>query len=132
MRFWRACSSPARYARCTPGTERTAPHRAAPGRFHDLVDLVLITSSCQIDAAELIRSLTQQAAIRDLQLPAELQPPGPAWTGGYSRAAEQASTLSAELRSLAAALAAAGRCLNPILSGVVTAGSWCPPRLEWT
>jgi hypothetical protein len=84
---------------------------AAPsGRFHDLVDLMLITSSCQIDAAELSRSLTQQAAIRDLQLPAELQPPGPAWTGGYSRAAEQARTLSAELRRLAAALAAAGRC----------------------
>lgn len=106
---------------------------AAPsGRFHDLVDLVLITSSCQIDAAELSRSLTQQAAIRDLQLPAELQPPGPAWTGGYPRAAEQASTLSAELRNLAAALAAAGRCLNPILSGVVTAGIWQPQRLEWT
>jgi len=37
---------------------RYGTHRTAPGRFHDLIDLVLITSSCQIDAAELSRSLT--------------------------------------------------------------------------
>lgn len=106
---------------------------AAPSsRYHDLVDLVLITSSCRIDAVELNRSLRRQSAIRGLELPTKLEPPAPSWTSGYPRAAAQARLMSAELRNLPAALAAAGRCLNPILSGTVTTGVCEPQRSEWT
>ena len=107
---------------------------AAPSsRYHDLVDLVLITSNCQIDAGELSsRSLTRQSAIRGLQLPTELETPAQSWTGGYPKAAVRARSMSAELRNLPAALAAAGRCLNPVLSGSVTTGVWEPERWEWT
>lgn len=54
---------------------------APPSRYHDLVDLVLITLNCQIDAGELSRSVTRQSAIRGLQLPTELETPAPSWTG---------------------------------------------------
>lgn len=50
---------------------------APSSRFHDLVDLVLIISSCRIDAGELRRSLARQSEIRSLQLPARLVPPAP-------------------------------------------------------
>ena len=106
---------------------------AAPSsRYHDLVDLVLITANCQIDAAEPSRSLTRQSAIRGLQLPTQLKAPAPSWSSGYPRAAAQARSMSAELRNLPAALAAAARCLDPVLSGAVTTGVWEHQRSEWT
>lgn len=105
---------------------------APSSRYHDLVDLVLITTNLRFDAGELSKSLTRQAAIRGLRLPSTLEPPAPAWTTGYPKAATQARSMSAELRALPTALAAAGSCLNPILSETVSAGSWDPHRSQWT
>lgn len=105
---------------------------APSSRYHDLVDLVLITASLKVDAGELSRSLERQSVIRDLQLPAALEPPAQAWMNGYPRAAAQVRSMSVELKGLSAALAAAGRCLNPILSGAVTTGEWDPHRSIWT
>ena len=78
-------------------------------RYHDLVDLVLITSNCQIAPGELSRSLTRQSAIRGMELPAELESPAPSWTSGFPRAAAQARSMGTKLRDLPAALAASGR-----------------------
>ena len=105
---------------------------APSSRFHDLVDLVLIISSCRIDAGELRRSLARQSEIRSLQLTAKLVPPAPSWTSGYPKAAAQARSIPGELKSLTAALDIAGRCLNPIMSGLVRSGRWEPERSRWS
>lgn len=93
---------------------------------------VLPASTVRLDASELRRSLTRQATIRGMELPAELESPAPSWASGYHRAAAQARSMGAELRNLPAALAAAGRCLNPVLSGDMSTGIWQPHRSEWT
>jgi hypothetical protein len=49
---------------------------------------------------------------------------------GY-RTAVGDSTVAAELRTLDAALAAAGGCVNALLDGTVTHGTWDPSGQQW-
>lgn len=103
----------------------------ASTRFRDLVDLVLITGRFPLDAAESSTALAGQARRRNLTLPGQLVSPGPQWERGYARIAA-ATILPGQLCALDAALARAGTCLDPVLSGRVTAGTWDPDRALWS
>ncbi len=98
--------------------------------YRDLVDLVLIVRSCDVDAALTRAALSAQAHRRELTLPLTLSAPSPAWVAGYRKAVGDV-TLPADLRSLEAALAAAGRCVNALLDGTVTRGTWDPTEQQW-
>ncbi len=110
--------------------ERHGPRDRASTRYRDLVDLVLIVGSCEVDAALTRAALSAQAHRRELTLPATLSAPSPAWVVGYRDAVGDA-TLPTELRTLQAALAAAGRCVNALLNGTVTHGTWDPVEQHW-
>ena len=113
--------------------ERHGPRDWASTRYRDLVDLVdlvLIVRSCEVDAALTRAALSAQAHRRELTLPLTLSAPSPAWVPGYRKAVGDA-TLPADLRSLEAALAAAGRCVNALLDGTVTRGTWDPTEQHW-
>jgi len=113
--------------------ERHGPRDRASTRYRDLVDLVdlvLIVRSCEVDAALTRAALSAQAHRRELTLPLTLSAPSPAWVPGYRKAVGDA-TLPADLRSLEAALAAAGRCVNALLDGTVTRGTWDPTEQHW-
>jgi len=110
--------------------ERHGPRGRASTRYRDLVDLVLIVRSCEVDAALTRAALSAQAHRRELTLPVALSAPSPAWVSGYRDAVGDA-TLPAELRTLQAALAAAGRCVNALLDGTVTRGTWDPGEQHW-
>jgi len=110
--------------------ERPGPGGRASTRYRDLVDLVLIVRSCEVDAALTRTALNAQAHRRGLTLPTTLSAPSSSWTLGY-RTAVGDSTVAAELRTLDAALAAAGGCVNALLDGTVTHGTWDPSGQQW-
>lgn len=105
-------------------------------RFRDLIDLVLIVDNCDLDAATVTRILEIEVAERAgrgyrVALPPALRSPGPPWERGYRAAAGDAGVLPAELQTLAAAIAHAGRCLDPILSGERGRGRWDHRQQRW-
>lgn len=66
--------------------ERHGPRDRASTRYRDLVDLVLIVRSCEVDAALTRAALSAQAHRRELTLPLTLSAPSPAWVPGYRKA----------------------------------------------
>ena len=56
--------------------------------------------------------------------------PGDRWHDGYRRTARLAG-LANEHTDLDAALAAVGACLNPLLDGTRTTGTWTPGYAAW-
>jgi hypothetical protein len=94
------------------------------------VDLVLIVSNFELDAAQTIRALTAESRRRDLLLPARLETPDPTWLDGYRQAARDTSLLR-QLHELPAALLAAGVCLDPLLARKITTGVWKPEERRW-
>jgi predicted nucleotidyltransferase component of viral defense system len=110
--------------------ERHGPAETPSSRFRDLVDLVLIVSNFELDAAQTIRALVSESRRRDLLLPARLQTPDPTWLDGYRAAARDTSLLS-QLHELPAAWLAAGECLDPLLTRKITTGVWKPEERRW-
>lgn len=98
-------------------------------RYRDLVDLVLIATTNELDARLTIQAIQGEAARRGCALPAQLDIPGPEWRAGYARAARDVD-LSAALQTIDGAIEAAGACLNPVLSGTAT-GTWIPTDRKW-
>lgn len=78
-----------------------------PGRFRDLVDLVIITTHKNLDGEELTSALRAQEITRRITLPTGMRSPGPAWVAGHAKAARDAH-LDAHLLSLDAALTRVG------------------------
>jgi hypothetical protein len=105
--------------------------QASSSRFRDLVDLVLIVGAFQLDAGLTAAALKTEALRRGLTLPVAMHAPGPNWADGYSDLAGRTTMLDPGLRDLSAALAAAGRCLDPLLAGTVQAGTWDPAGRCW-
>lgn len=110
--------------------ERHGRTATPSSRFRDLVDLVLIVSNFELDAAQTIRALTAESRRRDLALPARLETPDPTWLDGY-REAVRGTSLLRELHELPAALLAAGACLDPLLARKITTGVWEPQERRW-
>lgn len=105
--------------------ETHEPGNAPSSRFRDLADLVRIVDESSIDAGDALRSLRSEEVRRGISLPKSLVSPGASWTAGYSRVARDAG-LDAGLRDLDAALAHVGLCVNPLLEGTRTVGTWEP------
>ena len=94
-------------------------------RYRELVDLVLITNNFELDAHLAGTALTREAGRRTLVLPTALHAPGPDWVRNYPALAYD-TVLDRVLHDLDASLAAAGECLDPILSAAVHDGTWDP------
>ena len=108
-------------------------HGNAPSnRYRDLVDLALLVTVEGIDAELLRKALRSRAnnARNPVTMPTTLNSPGDSWTDGY-RVEARRTTLPSDLHDLNVVLAWVGACLNPVLDGTVTAGSWNPQTQTW-
>lgn len=101
-------------------------------RYRDLADIVRIVTNLPIDAARLTQTLEHEAGRRHLELPSQLISPHEQWQRAYPDAAKKFSEFPAEYQSLEASLARAARCLAPVLSREVLAGTWDPHARIWT
>jgi hypothetical protein len=109
--------------------QRSAGRPIASTRYRDLLDLVVFAHTSTIDGQLLASALQREASRRGLALPDRLGHPGGfQWRAGYLRIARETPRL--EERDLEAALATAGRLIDPVLKGE-KAGQWHPGVLAW-
>jgi len=99
-------------------------------RYRDLVDLAIIITPQELDAARTTAALRDEAKRRTLELPMRLSVPGADWEAGYGRVAV-GTLLPSELQAVGPALAAVSGCLLPLLVGSLGAGTWNPLRMSW-
>lgn len=96
-------------------------------RVKDLIDLVLVAHSSQLQAGDLREALTRTFESRQSQsLPKDLPKPPDGWRVPYRR---MATDLGLD-PDLDAGHAQAARFLNPVLSGQTT-GTWNPKARSW-
>lgn len=100
-------------------------------RFHDLVDLVLITRGLSVDATGTRAAIESEQHRRGVTVPGDVPSPGPTWGAGY-RAVAARSTLPPDLHHLENALAAIRPLVRPLLTGGGLSGRWDPARQRWT
>lgn len=106
--------------------------RVPSSRWRDLADLLLLIRAMSFDAELLCRSLEYQRQHRPtLELPDAVGTPGPRWKDSYPDTARTVSGLPKGLQSLEAALECLGLCMNPILGGAVTTGTWNHTVQRW-
>lgn len=101
-------------------------------RYRDLADIVRIVSDLEISASRLAETLLHEQGRREITLPLAMTTPHSSWTRSYAQAAEEFSEFPAKLHSLDASIHKAGNCLDPVLSGDRTDGTWNPTRQAWT
>jgi predicted nucleotidyltransferase component of viral defense system len=108
-------------------TRSYGPDAERSSRPKDLVDILLISTSEEVDAAALREALERTfSARRRQQLPEQLPLAPPAWDGPYRRLAADVD-VEAELD---AAAAQAQRFLDPVLDGTA-AERWDPMARRW-
>ncbi|MGC4937172.1 nucleotidyl transferase AbiEii/AbiGii toxin family protein [Kribbella sp. DT2] len=105
------------------------PAQQPSTRYRDLVDLVLITTTTELDATMTIRAITTETARRNCPLPPAIESPGPEWQAGYARVARELP-LESNLRTLPGAIETVATCLNPVLAATAT-GTWNPRTRRW-
>lgn len=99
-------------------------------RFKDLIDLVAIAASSQVDAEAQILALTSEARRRDLRLPGTFSVPDrDMWDRGYQAEARRAVGM-ADWR-LEVGLEIVRPFVDPLLAGTAQ-GWWDPQILQWT
>lgn len=94
-------------------------------RYRDLIDLALIVSTCELDAAMVSRALKSESKRRKVQLPTQMVSPSPTWPDGY-RAYARKTQIDEALHDMEVALQHVGVCLNPLLDGSLDGGIWIP------
>jgi hypothetical protein len=99
-------------------------------RFRDLVDLALIVTTQPVDAARTTQALRAEASRRGIVLPTELTPPSPQWRAGYQQIAGD-TILPSDLHVMDTALLLVGRCLEPLLAGEISDGTWDAELIYW-
>ena len=99
-------------------------------RYRDLIDLVLIVSTCELEAGPVVRALDSEGKRRKMQLPHEMLSPAPNWPEGY-RAYARKTKIDDTFHEMEAALQHVGSCLNPLLGGSRREGHWLPGT-GWT
>jgi hypothetical protein len=98
-------------------------------RYRDLVDLVLIAGTQEVNAGPLRAALDSEFERRGLARPARFEVPKDGnWQAGYPRAAKDAPGLT--ITELADAVDLASSFLDPVLAGQA-AGRWDPPTRSW-
>ncbi|GAA1527460.1 nucleotidyl transferase AbiEii/AbiGii toxin family protein [Kribbella lupini] len=99
-------------------------------RYRDLVDLALVVTHQELDAARTATALEGEAARRSLELPRQLTVPNDEWHANYRKIAV-ATILPSSLHILEAALDVVAECFEPLLNGTVVKGTWDPGRRQW-
>ena len=99
-------------------------------RYRDLVDLAIIVTTQELDATRTTKALRDEAKRRTLELPMRLSVPGADWETGYVRMAG-GTLLPIELQVVSPALAVVSGCLQPLLDGTLTEGTWNPLQMSW-
>jgi hypothetical protein len=107
-------------------------HNGRPStRYRDLVDIVLIARSKEVDGDELIRALASERLRRGLADVAELViPDEQLWRKGYGAAASDLPQLKE--RSLDSALLIAKALIDPAIAATVDGRGWDPTVGAWT
>lgn len=100
-------------------------------RYRDLADVVRIIQAVDIDAGRLTGNLHHEQQRRQIVLPRQLLAPSPQWEKGFATAAKNFAEYPTEYHQLPASLRYAGDCLNPLLSGEITAGRWNARAQVW-
>jgi len=112
--------------------ERHGPDGAVPSTRHrDLADIVRIIKATSFDARRLAVVLEREAGRRRMVLPAAFQAPSVEWTSAFPRAAAGYAEYPRELWELKAALTFCGACLDEVLAGSRSSGSWDPDDQCW-
>jgi predicted nucleotidyltransferase component of viral defense system len=97
-------------------------------RPKDLVDILLIAGSEEIDAASLREALERTFTSRKRQaLPPSLPPAPESWAAPYRRLAAQVGVEE----ELASAVEGARTLLDPVLAGEIGGGRWDPATRRW-
>ncbi|MFF2028124.1 nucleotidyl transferase AbiEii/AbiGii toxin family protein, partial [Streptomyces sp. NPDC058171] len=112
--------------------ERYGDTRQPSTRFHDLVDLTLIITTWALDAATTHTALHSESTRRALTLPTTVTTPAPTWDTGYRKIARTVPGLPTDAHHITGALHIVGTCLNPLLAGDRTTGTWNPENRSWT
>lgn len=95
-------------------------------RYRDLADVLRIVAGIPFDAARLVTVLEREAGRRGMTLPTSMEPPADIWFTEFPRAAASFAEYPREYHDLQAALQHAGSCLNEVLDGTRTSGTWLP------
>jgi hypothetical protein len=103
----------------------------ASTRYRDLADVVRIVAAIPFDAARLTTVLGREAGRRRLTLPNKVQEPSEAWGVGFPRSAAGFAEYPREYWDLNFALTFCSTCLDEILDGERTSGTWDPDRRSW-
>lgn len=103
----------------------------ASTRYRDLADIVRIVAAIPFDAARLAAVLQREAGRRQMTLPNQLQAPSEAWVVDFPRSAAKFAEYPREYWDLNAALHFCSTCLDEILNGKRTNGTWDPDRRSW-
>lgn len=97
-------------------------------RVKDIVDLALVATTSELEAARLRRALSETFERRSgRDLPLELPPPPRDWKVPFRRLASEIGLVA----DLAMGHELAARLLDPILSGDVKTGRWDPAGQLW-
>ena len=102
-------------------------HRSS--RVKDLVDLVVLAVSQDVDAAKLLRALQVEALSRGLDLPTCFVIPG-GWGPQYAKLAAPLPACE-EFRDAESAAALVGGFLDPVLSDAVAGKTWSHRHRTW-
>ena len=107
-------------------------HQGRPStRFRDLVDLVLVARTRELDAAQLRAALDSEYRRRSLPAAKDFEAPDLLlWSTGYAKAAERAPGLDG-YRALPDAVVLVKQLIDPVLSGDRSTGTWCPAGFCW-
>jgi nucleotidyltransferase AbiEii toxin of type IV toxin-antitoxin system len=111
--------------------ERYGSNGATSSRYRDLADIVRIVAAIPFDAGRLIKVLEREAGRRQMVLPDKIQAPSEGWATGFARAAASFAEYPRDYWNLDAALAFCGRCLDELLAGHRTSGTWEPDQRSW-
>lgn len=99
-------------------------------RYRDLVDLAIIINTSILDATAILDAIQTESQRRSIQLPDGIVSPGPAWAAGYASTAKT-TKLDPQLKTLDNVLTHIAQCLDPLLNGTRTSGTW-NPATGWT
>lgn len=103
----------------------------ASTRYRDLADIVRILSAGPIDASRLQEVLGREAARRKMSLPDAMRAPSEEWKTAFPTQARTFAEYPSELYSLDASLDATRPCLDVVLSGERTSGTWNNQTRSW-
>lgn len=109
------------------GRDGTSPST----RYRDLADIVRILDAGPLNAERLITVLGRESGRRRMKLPERLVAPSDQWRDAFPRQARTFAEYPSWLHPLDASLDEARSCLDPILSGERTSGTWDPETRSW-